>query len=98
MRIHSTALLFSIISIIALSSEYCLANQSGGIPLRIPDSPTPRCINYNTDKVWLTLYRVVSTRKTSWFTSDNQAEMIINVQVKTDPQSDKPLAFPSRQK
>jgi hypothetical protein len=68
------------------------AQQHGGVPVRIPDSPTPRCVNYNTDLVWLTLYRVVTTRQSGWLTSDNQAEIIINVQVKTQPQS--ALAFP----
>lgn len=72
----------------------CFGQQQGAIPIRIPDSPTPRCINYNTDQVWLTLYRVVTTKKNGWFTSQNQAEIVINVQVKTQPQSDKPLAFP----
>lgn len=74
--------------------SFCFGQQHGGIPLRIPDGPEARCINYNTDKVWLTLYRVVTTRKSSWLTSDNQAEIIINVQVKTQPQSEKTLAFP----
>lgn len=90
-RLWSATFLFSVI---ASMTSTCFAQQSGGIPVRIPDSPTPRCINYNTDQVWLTLYRVVTTKKSGWLTSDNQAEIIINVQVKTQPQSDKPLAFP----
>jgi hypothetical protein len=91
MKIWMAIVLFSIC---VLSSGSALAEQRGGIPLRIPDGPAPRCINYNTDQVWLTLYRVVTTRKSGWLTSENQAEIIINVQVKTQPQADKPLAFP----
>jgi len=81
------------LAIVSLPSV-AFGQQHGGIPLRIQDGPVPRCINYNTDAVWLTLYRVVTTKNTGWLTSDNQAEIIINVQVKTQPQSDKPLAFP----
>jgi hypothetical protein len=36
----------------------------------------------------------VTTRKSGWLTSDNQAEILLNVQVKTQPQSEKTLAFP----
>lgn len=79
--------------IVSLPS-FCFGQQRGGIPLRIQDGPDARCINYNTDQVWLTLYRIVITKKTGWFTSDNQAEIVLNVQVKTQPQSEKPLAFP----
>jgi hypothetical protein len=91
-RIGSVAFL----SVVAASAtSICFAQQSGGIPVRIPADPTtPRCINYNTDQVWLTLYRVVTERRQGWFTSQNQAELIMNVQVKTQPQSDRPLAFP----
>jgi hypothetical protein len=91
MRIWSATLFFSVL---VLSPISCLAQQHGGIPVRIPNGPDSRCINYNTDQVWLTLYRVVTTRKTGWLTSDNQAEIVINVQVKTQPQADKTLAFP----
>jgi len=80
--------------VIVSSPSFCFGQQHGGIPLRIKDGPDARCINYNTDEVWLTLYRVVTTKNSSWLTSENQAEIIINVQVKTKPQSDKPLAFP----
>jgi hypothetical protein len=79
---------------IVMVTSQLFGQQHGGIPIRIPDSPTPRCINYNTDMVWLTLYRIVTTRKSGFLTSDNQTEVIINVQVKSQPQSDKPLAFP----
>jgi hypothetical protein len=82
-----------LVSLVSLPS-FSFGQQHGGIPLRIEEGPTPRCINYNTDKVWLTLYRVVITKKSGWFTSDNQAEIVLNVQVKTQPQSDKTLAFP----
>src|SRR5690348_8823555 len=66
--------------------------NSGGVPVRIPDAPAPRCINGSTDQVWLTLYRVVMTKKSGWFTA-NQAEIVITVQVKTKPQSPQNLSY-----
>lgn len=90
-KIWSTTLLFSMI---VSASSVCLGQQQGAVPLRIPIGPGPRCINYNTDQVWLTLYRVVITRRSSWLRSDNQAEIITRVHVKTDPASDKALTFP----
>jgi hypothetical protein len=81
-----------------LTSVYapiCMASQQhGGIPLRISDAPSPRCINYNTDQVWLTLYRVVTTKKNGWFTHQNQVEIVLNVVANTQPQSAKTLSFP----
>jgi hypothetical protein len=68
--------------------------NSGGVPIRIPDAPTPRCINGSTDLVWLTLYRVIMTKKSGWFTSSNQAEVVVTVQVKTRPQSTQNLSYP----
>jgi hypothetical protein len=68
--------------------------NNGGIPVRIFDGPTPRCINGSTDQVWLTLYRVVMTKKSGWFTASNQAEIVVTVQVKTKPQSTQNLSYP----
>ena len=83
-----------LLTLAVLLPSFCAGQQRGGIPLRIDGTPTPQCINYNTDKVWLTLHRVVITRRSGWFTSDNQSEIVMNVQVKTQPQTDKTLAFP----
>ncbi len=70
------------------------AQQGGAVPIRIPNAPASSCIDSGTDKVWLTLLRVVTTKKNGWFTSDNQTEAIINVTVRSDPRSDKALTFP----
>ena len=67
---------------------------NGGVPVRIPDAPMPRCINGSTDQVWLTLYRVVMTKKSGWFTASNEAEIVVTVQVKTKPQSAQNLSYP----
>jgi hypothetical protein len=69
-------------------------NVSGGVPVRIPNGPTPVCINASTDKVWLTLYRIVETKKKGFFTSENQAEIVTTVKVQSDPQPTQPLSFP----
>jgi hypothetical protein len=90
-KISSVVVAFSALSVLA---SVCAAQQRGGIPVRIATEPVPRCINYMTDQVWLTLYRVVTTRRPGWFTTTNQTEIILNVQVKTQPQSNQTLAFP----
>lgn len=90
-RIWSATLLLSVILSLA---SVCVAQQSGGIPIRVDLAPTPRCINYNTDQVWLTLYRVVTRRNRGLFRSDNQTAIIMNVQVRVQPQSDRTLVFP----
>jgi len=92
MRRISIPILLS--GVICFLPSICVGQQHGGIPVRIPDGPGAKCINYNTDQVWLTLYRVVTTKKNGWLTAQNQAEIVLNVQVKTQPQSDKTLAFP----
>src|SRR5713226_5023734 len=68
--------------------------EGGGLPIRIPDGTTPRCINASTDRVWLTLYRVVATKSKHWLTQENDVAIVMNAQVKTDPQAAKPISFP----
>jgi hypothetical protein len=72
----------------------CFGQQKGGVPVRIPDQPAPRCINGTTDQVWLTLYRVITMKKNGFFSRENQAEIIIKVQVKTQPQVTPALSYP----
>jgi hypothetical protein len=67
---------------------------NGGIPIRIPDAPPAKCINASTDQIWLTLYRVIMTKRNGWFSNSNQAEIISTVQVKTKPQSNQTLSYP----
>jgi len=68
--------------------------KAGGIPIRIPNAPDARCINGKTDQVWLTLYRVIMTKKGGWFTTSKQAEIVITVTVKTKPPSTQTLSYP----
>jgi hypothetical protein len=77
-----------------ISGQVAMAQQSGGVPIRIPDAPSPQCINGGTDQVWLTLYRVITTKRNGFLSRENQAEIVVNVQVKTDPQPSQPLAYP----
>lgn len=81
-------------SVILTAASWSQARQSGGIPIRIPDTPAPTCINGKTDQVWLTLYRVITLKKNGFFSKENQAEIIANVQVKTSPQSTQALTYP----
>lgn len=80
--------------LLALIADSALAQQSGGVPIRIPDAPSPRCINGKTDQVWLTLYRVITTKRSGFLSRENEAEIIINVQVKTWPQAAQAIAYP----
>jgi hypothetical protein len=77
-----------------LFSTVAYAQQGGGIPIRIPVGPTPECINGKTDQIWITMYRVVTTKTSGFLSTDKQADVIFNVQVKSQPQSAQPLSFP----
>jgi hypothetical protein len=70
------------------------APQQGGIPVRIDGAPDSACINTSTDKVYLTLYRVIETKKDSFFAHENQAEIVVTVKVQADPEPSQPLSFP----
>ena len=70
------------------------AQQQGGVPVRIDNEPDSKCINSSTDKVWLTLYRVVESKKNGFFSKENQAEIVITVKVQSDPQAPQALSFP----
>jgi hypothetical protein len=75
------------------------AQGGGGIPLRVvqvADDPTavPRCINSQTDRVWLTLRRVVTNRSKGWFTKDADVSIVIKAQVKTDPPLTNGISYP----
>lgn len=84
--------------ILGVSIAPCFAQKRGGVPIRIPDAPTPRCINGTTDSLWLTLYRVIMTKKSGIFTASNQAEIIATVTVNTKPQSSQTLSYPLSKK
>jgi hypothetical protein len=77
-----------------VSTSAAQAPLKGGVPIRIANAPTPQCIKSSTDKVWLTLYRVVEPKKAGFFTSENQAEVIVTVKVQSEPQTSTSLSFP----
>jgi len=79
---------------VMFAAPACFGQQKGGVPIRIPDAPTPQCINGGTDQVWLTMYRVITMKRNGFFSRENQAEIIIKVQVKTQPQVNPPLSYP----
>src|SRR5215472_11773608 len=68
---------------------------AGGIPVRVDDGAgRGQCIDGTKDRVWLTLRRPVTTKTQGWFVKDKDVNVIINAQVKTDPQPPKALVFP----
>jgi hypothetical protein len=87
-----TTSLFAMMSI--LVALRCPAQLSGGVPVRIPNAPNPECINGSTDRLWLTMYRAIITKHHGFLTSENQAEVILNVHVTTDPASNQQLTYP----
>lgn len=72
------------------------ARNAGGVPVRIDGGPPARCINGSTDQVWLKLHRVVMTKKSEWWglSANNQAQVVITVQVKTRPAATQTLSYP----
>lgn len=91
---RTTALIAACVSAAMSVASPCPAQSHGAVPLRIDEGPDSRCINYETDQVWLTLYRVVTTKRSNWLRTSNQTALVMTVQVKTEPQSEKTLAFP----
>jgi hypothetical protein len=77
-----------------LFSSVALAQQQGGITVRIDNEPDPKCIDSATDKVWLTLYRIVESKDRGFFSNENQAELVVTVKVQAEPQPPQPLSFP----
>lgn len=71
------------------------AQNNGGVPVRIKDEPEPACINATTDRVYLTLYRVIESKQKGFLTKENTAELVITVNVQSSPKpKGDPLSFP----
>lgn len=70
------------------------AQGNGAIPVRIPDGPHSRCINGASDRVWLTMRRVITDKNGGWLTKDTTISVIATVLVHSDPEAAKPLSFP----
>jgi hypothetical protein len=85
---------FALLLILLTCASMPCRAQGGAVIVRVPDGAQPRCINAGTDKVWLTLRRLITTKKQGWFTKDQSVAVIINAVVKADPQPAKPIAFP----
>ena len=68
--------------------------NNGGVPVRIPNAPDAKCINASTDEVWLTLYRIIESKKKGFLTRETEAEIILTVKVQAKPQPPQPLSFP----
>jgi hypothetical protein len=73
MHIRMTVAL--IVAVMAGSPAY---SQSGySPPIRIPTPTSPRCINASTDKVTITLRRLVTQKYGGFFTQDNKAGITV---------------------
>jgi len=76
---------------IALLSTLTYAQGGGGTIVRIPDGSS-HCINSSTDEIWLTLRRMIVTRKKGWLTEDKSVSVFLSATLQD--QSDKPPKFP----
>jgi hypothetical protein len=92
------ARVLSVLTILVLAVATAGAEEgvrnSGGVPVRIPNGPNAECINRSTDQIWFTLYRVVETKTSGFFNKENQAQIVLQVQLQSKPQSGQPLSFP----
>jgi hypothetical protein len=87
-------LLCAVLGLLAAGSPGAAQERRGGVPVRIKAGPVSQCINGKTDQVWLTLYRVVMNKKSGWFTNNNQVEILIKVNVDTDPELETKRSYP----
>jgi hypothetical protein len=72
-----------------------MADQRGGVPVRIDGEPTPECVNGATDRAYITMYRAIITKKKGGFlSSEKQAEIVITIHVSSEPQSSQALTYP----
>jgi hypothetical protein len=93
MRRRSEVRLVCVAVAAVLFSQVCSA-QGGAVPVRIWNDPaSSRCINGNSDVVWVTLRRVITDKSKGWLKEDKSIAVMINASVKTQ-QSDKPISFP----
>jgi hypothetical protein len=70
------------------------AMAAGPIIVRVSDRVEPYCVNSNSDSVWLSIRRVITEKKSGWFTTDKSLSLVVTTTVRTNPAADKPLSFP----
>ena len=77
----------------ALLQSPCVAQEGGGTVVRIPDGRERSCINGQTDQVWLTLRRMIVTRKGGWLKEDKTVAVFVTASL-PNTKTDKPIKFP----
>ncbi len=82
-----------LVTIALCSSATAFAQLGGGIPVRIP-GPNAPCINGKTDQVWLTLYRVITSKNRGFLSRESEAAIIAKVIVNTKPQAPTAISYP----
>lgn len=82
--------IIAFVSIIALCGSI-YGQSGGGTIVRIPDGSS-HCINASTDQVWLTLRRMIISKKKGWLTEDKSVSVFLTATLQD--QSDKPPKFP----
>jgi len=65
----------------------------GGTVVRVSDGRKNSCINGQTDQVWLTLRRMIVTRKGGWLKEDKTVAIFVTASLPND-KTDKPIKFP----
>ena len=81
------------LSLFACSGDTVQA-QSGAVPIRIADGSTSRCIDPRSDRLWVTLRRLIVDRSKGFLRKDTSVALILNASVKVQPATPKPISFP----
>lgn len=76
-----------------ISVSMCNAQEGGGTIVRISDGRKNSCINGDTDMIWLTLRRMVVTRKGGWLKEDKTVAVFVTAMLPND-KTDKPIKMP----
>jgi hypothetical protein len=96
-RITRALLLFTGVILLAANKGCGQASSDshdvlgGGTVVRVPDGST-HCINYTTDQVWLTLRRMIVTRKSGWLMEQKSVSVFLAATLQDGSQ--KPPKFP----
>lgn len=93
-------MVFAALCAACCAAELPPAQKQGAVPIRV-ESRHPVCINASTDRVWLTLRRVVTQKKSGWFTTDRGVGLVLSTTVMSEKavesgaatEQQKPLTF-----
>src|SRR5690606_17018156 len=90
----NTRFLVSLTSLCLLGCSTDGVAQGGAVPVRVPDGDAIQCINPATDRLWITLRRLVVDKSKRFLREDTSVALLVNASVKVQPATPKPITFP----